>query len=134
MILTDDEIKERIESPLNLLNRLKSGLNRSTTKHPPIPAIPPKAEDIITDLEDKLNHTSSRRKASNILLAAMTELEARIPEISKPEALARIAEQMSRVISVQDARPANGNNIGQIIVYAPQIQSLDNFEVIDVTE
>lgn len=56
MLLSDDEIRERIESPLNLLNRLKSSLGASrhhlTTQ---IPSIPPKSSDIIDDLEEKIS-------------------------------------------------------------------------------
>jgi len=84
MILNDDEIKERIESPLNLLNRLKSTVNRRSipTQHP---SIPPTAEDLVDNLEDKIKNTSSRSKASGILNAAMDELSLRIREVQKPE-------------------------------------------------
>lgn len=132
MILSDDEIKERIESPLNLLNRLKTSLSRAT--HPTSPSLPPKAEDIVSDLEDKIKNNSARSKANSIMLSAMTELEKRIPEVQKPEKLAQIASEMSRVISNHDAKPSSGNITSQIIVYAPQIQSLDNFDIIDVAE
>ena len=136
MLLSDDEIKERIESPLNLLNRLKSTLNRtihpsSSSQHP---ALPPSAEDIIDDLDDKLKNTSTRSKAAGILNAAMDELKIRIPDVQKPEKLAQIAAEMSKVISNHDNKPNTGNTVGQIIVYAPQVVSLDNFDIIDVAE
>jgi len=99
MLLNDDEIKERIESPLNLLNRLKSSLtpNGHTPTH--IPSLPPKSSDIIEDLEDKISNTTTRSKAMGILNAAMDELRVRIPEIQKPEKLAAIAAEMSKVVS-----------------------------------
>jgi hypothetical protein len=132
MILSDDEIKERIESPLNLLNRLKTTLNRAV--HPTHPSLPPTAEEIIPDLQEKLKDTTLRSKASAILMSAMTELQSRIPEVQKPEKLAQIAREMSSVISNQDNKPAANIQNAQIIVYAPQIQSLDNFDIIDVAE
>ena len=136
MILSDDEIKERIESPLNLLNRLKSNLSRAihpsnSSQHP---ALPPSAGDIIDDLDDKLKNTSTRSKAAGILNAAMDELKIRIPDVQKPEKLAQIAAEMSKVISNHDNKPNSGVTAGQIIVYAPQVVSLDNFDIIDVAE
>jgi len=130
MILSDDEIKERIESPLNLLNRLRTAI-----RPPNIPSLPPKAEDIVADLDDKLKNTSARNKANSIMLAAMGELENRIPEIHKPETLAKIAYDMSRVVSSHDdARRNHGTINSQIIVYAPQVQKIEDFDIIDVVE
>lgn len=138
MILTDEDVQERFESPLNLLNRLKTTLNKVSSNIGSIqhPSLPPKAEDIVADLEDKLKHSSTRTKATSILMAAMTELERRLPEVQKPEKLAQIATEMGRVISAtDDARRNNGGNINsQIIVYAPQVQKLENFDIIDVAE
>ena len=140
MILNDDEIKERIESPLNLLNRLRTTLNRASSIIPvpsgstSIPQLPPKSSDIIENLEDKINNTTARSKAMSIMLSAMDELDKRIPEIQKPEKLASIAAEMSKVISHQDSRSAGDKMTSQIIVYAPQVQSIENFEVIEVSE
>lgn len=145
MILNDDEIQQRIESPINLLNRLrKTSTPRSgaigpfTPSSSPavpvhIPTLPPKAEDLVNDLEDKIAHATARSKANSILVKAMTELEHRLPEVQKPETLSRIASEMSKVIANQDAKPTN-NQMSQIIVYAPQIQPMENFEVIDIQE
>lgn len=136
MLLNDDEIKERIESPLNLLNRLKSSLTK-VTKHspPPIPAIPPSADQIIPDLEDKIANTTAKSKDMGIMISAMNELRERLPEVSKPETLANIAFSMSKVIATQNENKYGHSAISsQIIVYAPQVKTLDNFEIIDVQE
>jgi hypothetical protein len=134
MILSDDEIQQRIESPLNLLNRLKTAVNRrpSSQSHQH-PALPPTAEDIVEDLEDKIKNASMRSKAVNILNSAMDELGKRLPEIQKPERLAQIAREMSQVVSNQDNKPQTGHT-SKIIIYAPQVQSLDSFDIIDVVE
>lgn len=149
MILNDDEIQQRIESPLNLLNRLKNATKRGSGSipHSPfnvpvsssdipvnIPTLPPKAEDLITSLEDKIVNAAARSKAMNIMVTAMTELQHRLPEVQKPETLAKIAQDMSRVISNHDANKPSTNTLSQIIVYAPQVQKLEDYEVIDINE
>lgn len=136
MLLNDDEIQERIESPLNLLNRLKSSLGKAISPHqaPHIPSIPPKSSDIIDDLENKISNSSVRSKAVGILNAAMDELKNRIPEVHKPEKLAAIATEMSKVISNQDNRNQGDKAQAQIIVYAPRVQNIENYQILDVAE
>lgn len=136
MILNDDEIQERIESPLNLLNRLKSSLGKAISPNhfPQIPSLPPKSSDIIDDLEDKISNSSVRSKAVGILTAAMDELKIRIPDVQKPEKLASIAAEMSKVISNQDSRNQGDKSLAQIIVYAPQVQNIENYQILDVSE
>lgn len=136
MILTDEDIQERIESPLNLLNRLKSSLTKATTPHPSsgIPSLPPKASDIVDDLEDKIKNSSARTKAMSIMVAAMDELKLKLPEVQKPEKLAQIASEMNKIISAHDNKQGGGISNSQIIVYAPQVQRLSNFDIIDVAE
>ena len=145
MILTDDDIKERIESPLNLLNRLKkitSGGKEhihspSLPSFPAVikhPALPPSADQLIENLDDKIAEASARSKAMNIMNLAMDNLQARIPEIQKPKELSDIANSMSKIISNQSQNSASRGATSQIIVYAPQVQKLENFDIIDVTE
>lgn len=137
MILNDDEIKERIESPLNLLNRLKTSLNRTIAPHTPAPIVslpPPSSSDIIEDLEEKISKSTVRSKAVGILTAAMDELKIRIPDVQKPEKLAQIAAEMAKVVSHQDNRNQGDKALSQIIVYAPQVQNIDNYEIIDAVE
>lgn len=138
MLLNDDEIKESMESPLNLLNRLRTSLNRTSRLPAVIPSlpeqIPPKASDIIDNLDDRLKDTSTRAKAVKILNSAMDELNRRIPEVDKPERLATIAEAMSKVINHQDTKSAGEKLQSQIIVYAPQVQNIENYEVVEVVE
>lgn len=133
MILNDQEIKERIESPLNLLNRLKTSLNKITTNTPISPCLPPKSSDIIDNLEDKINNASAKSKALSIMVEAMDELKLRLGEVQKPERLASIASEMSKIISHQDAKDGD-KSLSQIIIYAPQVQNIDSYDVIDVVE
>jgi len=131
MLLNDDEIQERIESPLNLLNRLRTSLDKASNPNPS-PCLPPKSSDIIEDLENKISNT--RTKAVGILNAAMDELRVRLPEVQKPEKLAAIAAEMAKVVSHQESKNTGDKSLSQIIVYAPQVQNIENYEVIEVAE
>lgn len=129
MILDEVEVLERLESPANLLNRLR----RISEPVQPV-SIPPSADNVIEDLEEKLKYGSVKSKATAIMNAAMDELRIRIPEVSKPEKLASIAAEMSKVVNATQIRNENDVKIGQIIVYAPQVITEDRFEVIRLNE
>ena len=127
MLLTDEEIQERISSPMNLLNRL-----RSATK-PQIPSLPtPSSQDIIPDLDDKLGMNDARKTAAKILSLSLKELEQRIPDIQKPEKLAQIAVEMNKVITANENKDKAATS--QIIVYAPQVVQESHFETISLKE
>ncbi len=127
MLLSDAEIQERLESPINLMNRLRQLGNPA-----PVVSLPPKSDEIIPNLDEKLNDT--RSKAVGILNATMDELRRRLPEVQKPEKLAIIAKEMSQVVAHQDSKSQGSIQAGQIIVYAPQMASIEQFEIIDVQE
>lgn len=129
MILTDEEVKERVESPLNLLNRLKR-VSGDKSHSPCLPS--PRANDILDNLDDKIKHGSLRQKAADIMTSALEELKIRIPDIQKPEKLAAIARDMNQVlISRQDQEQIKQT---QIVVYAPQVISESMFETVVVRE
>lgn len=128
MLLSDEEIQERMESPINLMNRLKEA-----SKPAPVVGIPaPTSDQIIPNINEKLNDT--RAKATAILNATMDELRKRLPEVQKAEKLAIIAKEMSQVVAHQDQKNNTGVQAGQIVIYAPTIQKLEDFEIIDVQE
>ena len=128
MILTDSEMKERLESPVNLLNRL-----RALSSPAPIVTLPPTSSELIPDIDDKINDT--KRKSKAILNKALDELSSRMPEVQKPEKLAQIAYEMSRAIAQQEAKEIPQTPLAaQIVIYAPQVQSIENFDIVDVQE
>lgn len=131
MILTEEEVTERIESPANLLNRLKARLNPHEKKiqHPAFPV--PRADDIIPNIDEKISLGSTKSKAMAIMNEAMDELRVRLPEVQRPEKLAAIAAEMNKVITAQN-QINNDNRVGQIIVYSPRILAEENFEYVDV--
>jgi len=131
MLLTDSEVKERIESPMNLLNRLRSVTNLTSLS----PCLPPSSKDIIENLEEKIGFGSIKSKATNIMSEAMDELRSRLPEVTKPEKLAQIAAEMSKVVNgVVNNKIEDNRKIAQVIIYAPQILSESAFDVIEVSE
>ena len=119
---------ERIESPLNLLNRL-----RKTTTPTRIPSIPTSSE-LIPDLDERLRHGSTRSKALDIMGLAMDELKNRITEVSKPRELAAIASEMGKVIANTNVKTNDEVKQAQIIIYAPSVVHESHFDLIDIQE
>ena len=140
MILEETEAVERLNSPLNLLNRLRdasSKHHRDSNGNPAnlIPSLPPKVSDVIDDLEDKLAFGSIRLKASGIMIAAMDELRTRLPEVEKPEKLAAIAAEMSKVVNAKNENAhKDRDDKPQFLVYAPQFVNESHYETIHARE
>lgn len=134
MILNEAEVTERMNSPMNLLNRLRVATKPNRDSNI-IPSLPPSADEVIKDLEDKLAFGSIKSKAANIMIAAMDELNKRLPDVTKPEALARITESMSKVVNaeVKDNR-GDDLNRPQIIMYAPAFHNENHYETIHARE
>jgi hypothetical protein len=131
MIITEEEVKERLDSPANLLNRLRSETNsRKKVTHP---SIPPSSSEIIEDLEEKLAYGSIKSKAAGIMITAMDELRNRLPEVQRPEKLASIASEMGKIVhaEIKDKKETDNN---QFIVYAPQFVKEEHYETIYVRE
>lgn len=94
--------------------------------------MPPKASDLIPDLEDKIAIKDVRKQAAAIMSKALTELDSRLPEVHKPEKVAQIAAEMNKILMTRDEK--DEKKIAQIIVYAPQIVQESTFETIVVNE
>jgi cation transport regulator ChaB len=130
MLLNEEELTSRLESPLNLLNRLKNLTNPH--KKNIIPALPPTADELIKDIDDKLANKGTETTANRVMNSALAELEKRLPEVSKPEKLAAIAHDMSKIVSNTKVKEEGGIKIGQIVIYSPQVMREEEFNVIDV--
>lgn len=128
MLLNDEEIVERLESPLNLLNRLRNVTQPKTG----IPCLPPTSDDLKLDVEGKIAAGKLRDNAAEIMGLALAELKHRIPEISKPEKLAQIATEMNKVLTSR--ADESKNPPAQIIVYAPQVVQENHFQELTLTE
>jgi hypothetical protein len=126
MLLTDEDIEERINSPLNLLNRLRK------TSEPKIPSMPPTSKDLELDVEGSIAARNLRGKAAAIMGKVLIELEHRIPDIQKPEKLAQIATEMNKVLNTN--KDDDNRKAAQIIVYAPQVVNENHFQEMVVQE
>ncbi len=134
MIINETEVTERMNSPMNLLNRLQAA-NGHKRNQTPIISIPPSSSDIIDNLEEKLSYGSIKSKAANIMIAAMDELQKRLPETQKPEQLARITESMSKVVNAETVNEKTDKLHGpQFVLYAPQFHEETHYEVIHSRE
>lgn len=132
MLLEESELQERLNSPLNLLNRLR----KATNPHKPtqLPALPPSSDEIIEDLESKISSGSIKNKALGLMTAAMDELKQRMPEVQKAEKLASIAAEMSKIVNNVEQKNKDGDKpAAQIIIYAPRIMSEEDFDIIDIS-
>ncbi len=130
MILDELEVKERLESPLNLLNRLKAITKDSKANHP---SIPPTSKEIIEDLEEKLQFGSIKSKAAGIMISAMDELKLRLPDVERPEKLAQIAAEMSKVVNAETKSNERVNNT-QFTIFAPSFVTEEHFDVVHARE
>lgn len=132
MVLSEADIQERLESPINLMNRLRDITKNTNKNQNLIPSLPPTSDQIVNDLEEKLKANSLKSKATSIMMSTLNELELRIVETDKPEKLARIAESMNKII--ESAAPRDkANNIGQVIIYAPAVVNESKYDTIDVS-
>lgn len=130
MILSDEELTNRIESPMNLLNRLKN----ETASHskPRIISIPD-SKEIIPDLDEKLQFGSAKSKAMNVMNSALDALAGKIPEIKAKE-LAAVAANMAKVIDSTQVKNQDSVRQAIVIINSPQLVSEDSFEVVDAQE
>lgn len=141
MITNEDEVRGRMDSPMNLLNRLRSVTNKhkviDINGNPAniIPSLPPTATEVIENLEEKLKFGSIKTKAAGIMVAAMDQLQNRIAEVDKPEALAKIAETMSKVVTMENANTKEDKLHGpQFVLYAPTFNNETHYETIHARE
>ena len=141
MILDDTEVVTRLNSPLNLLNRLKNasskndamltfGVEKNTDKTS-IVTLPPSVDELVDSLEDKLSESSLVSKASNVISAALDELLPRLGEVSKPRDLAQIAANVKRVIGDRRGQSEGNKNV---IIYKPVIVNESHFEVVQAVD
>lgn len=160
MILDDKAADSRLNSPDNLMNRLKAikekaspsvvlppasqekkealPFKKSSRSSPAlIPAIPPTAEDLIDNLEAKILYGQAHEQALNLLVNSLGRLNERIEEVEKPEKLSSLAIDMSKILSsikeAQSDHNRDGNKV-QINIYAPQFREVHEYETIQLTE
>lgn len=133
MILEETEVKERLESPLNLMNRLRNITNNHRPERSSIPSLPPSSDQVIEDLEQKLAFGSIKSKAANLVIEALDELKARMPEVQRPEKLAAIAESMNKIVT-SESNKNNNEKPSQYVIFAPSFVDENHYETIYARE
>lgn len=70
------------------------------------------------------------------MIAAMDELKIKLPEVQKPEQLARIAESMSKVVNAENENLKNRGDANKpaFIIYSPQFNNENHYETIYARE
>lgn len=139
MILDNNEALARLESPHNLLNRIRniSGdigpvLPDRVEKNSPVIGIAPTADELIDDLDDKLIDAKTVSGANAVLSECINALRGKMDRISKPEKISKIAVDMSRII--QNSKEEKGDKNQTVIIFKPLIASESSFEVVHVHE
>lgn len=122
-----DEIAKAYGISESSLSAYKVGAHSTTTYHEPNPELAPK----ITDHKERIS-----KKARARLLAALNELSPDKLAGVKARDLAAIAKDMSTIVSDMEpppSAPTNQNNV-QFVFMAPRIQSLDEYQTLNVKE
>lgn len=128
MLISDDEASVRLNSPLNLMNRLRRASPSSNKAkaamelftgmkpaaepvHVPevLPAVPsrqssslpsnaPTLDSILDNADTKIKQELIHNAATTAMEEAIKQLTLKLPEASKPHQLADIAAKMSRIV------------------------------------
>lgn len=130
-VLSDDDVIKRVESPMNLINRL-----RSTTKKENLIVSIPKADDLVPSLNEKLTVGSSKTRALSVMNRVLGRLDDQTTiDNIKPERLPAIVAQMATAIKGLEPEKDKEDNRVQFIVYSPTLmQESDYGPVIEVKE
>ncbi len=133
-VLSDEEVISRVESPMNLLNRLRSTTVRNSEKEQLIVSIPPKLDDIMPEADEKLAVSSSRARAASVMNKALGRLDNEIASI-RGDRLPGVIAQMSNAIKNLEPEKEKEDNRVQFIVYTPTMMKEADFgQVIEVKE
>lgn len=148
MILQNDEVLNRLSSPDNLMNRLavlrepdlavftgpvkiQESVTPELVDNPAVfsDANSPSVDDLIENVETKLKRSLAKEGALDVLVNTVTQLNQRLPEVNKPEALAKIAKEMQSVISGlsegEGSKSKSGNQT-QVVIWKPvTVQNID---------
>ncbi len=186
MLLTDDELNERLDSPKNLMNRLKGISDRkSFVEVLPMsvgnkgPLVPDRVKELLgviaiqsdetqeevaeafgvsqglisqvsrgldntrvsadikasidaAKLERKEKTNEAHDEALDLLVGCLKTLKPQLGSIEKPEKLAKIATDMSKIISNVSKKDDDAKvNNTQVIIYAPGLMSESAYETIE---
>lgn len=137
MIMNTEDVDARLGSPDNLINRLRGSVSgsRSVVSLPAesiagstsVTSLPPPVDDLIDDIEDKFNNSRALSGAAKVMAESISLLRDRLPDVDRPEKLARIASDMSKIINNENDKNASQKTFNQVIVYKPILVSESSF-------
>jgi hypothetical protein len=131
-ILADTEVVKRVESPLNLFNRLRKTTSDTKTVIPSIPS--PKSDDLIPDLDKKLDIAGSKCKALSVMNKVLTRLENEVEGIDTKR-LPTVVAQMANALKSMEPDRAESDNRVQFVIYSPTVMTEADYGTpIEVTE
>jgi len=146
MLLSSEEVDNRLSSPLNLINRLRRvtadreqlvmfGV-QPDSRGGEVVSLPPSIDSLIDGIDERLNVNEIESAAKSILLSSMKELAVRLPEVQRPEKLSTIAADMNKIIAQthESKMMRNQTNNIQVMIYAPKIRDEEQFDSITVNE
>ena len=89
---------------------------------------------MIPDFDEKVQIGSAKSKAFSVMSKALIKLETIVETVDRPKELASVAESMGKIINNTSVKVEERVNLGTIVIYAPQVASLESFETIDIQE
>lgn len=147
MILDKNEIDARLDSPLNLLNRLRkltsvenkivtipdgvgrADSNDSRNQHP---SLPPDIDELVDNVQDKLATAKCYSGAKEVLAKSINRLNERLEEVDSPVQLSRIATDMGKIVNGFDENKKEKVSNIIPIIYRPVMLTEQSFQVINV--
>lgn len=133
MVLEESDVISRVNSPLNLFNKLAALRESTRNSRAPIVSIPPTAKEIIPNLDDKLTLHNVKGKAISIMNKCMDKLDDNI-ELMPVKSLGNTVKQMGDAIKALEPEDKKEKLEVQFIVYQPELKKLQDFQVIEVSE
>ena len=139
MILNDDDVLARLDSPLNLMNRLKR-IQGGDSPCLPVPTTaevvedyteavqPPSVDELIDNFENRITQGRIVETSLAVLDETITQLRFRLPEVEKPERLSRIATDVSKVIDSFRTTKKESHGNAPILVWKPVMVNENYYE------
>lgn len=154
MLMNATDIKDRINSPSNLINRLDSirgssskssgmnifGVGEKESSAVIIPEIVGDinreeiSQEVIDAVEDELKLGLVKSSARAVLGKTLDLLSERLPDVDKPKDLSRIATDMSRIIDTFTPKDENQGFKQQVIIYRPAVNHIGTYQEMHVNE
>lgn len=145
MILDAEDTNVRLESPLNLINRMKFlgtqkeksleifGIKEDKLENES-PLMPPSADKLILDLESKLKLGTAHDKAVDVLHDSVVMLHANLHNVDKIDKLSRIATDMGKVIAnIDEIRQGRKTN-APVIIFKPITVTENHYESVSASD